>query len=102
MKTLSFNQDELIDTYKPDFAMAYGSGVFEQEGYNKGEKPMIDFIFGTPSTQEWHKNNLQNNKKDYSFMVKIFGSKFINYLQNTGAKIYYNPYVQFQNSTIKY
>jgi len=102
MKTLSFNQAELLDTYNPNFAMAYGSGVFEQEGYDKEEKPMVDFIFGTHSTQEWHKNNLQNNKNDYSLISKVFGSKFINYLQKTGAKIYYNPYVQFQGSTIKY
>jgi translocator assembly and maintenance protein 41 len=102
MQKLSFNQTELLDTYTPDFAMAYGSGVFHQEGYTKDDKPMIDFILGTSSTQNWHKENLKNNKKDYSLIAKSFGPKFINYLQKTGAKIYYNPYVSFNSSTIKY
>lgn len=31
MNTLSFNKDNLLEKYKPDFAVGYGSGVFLQE-----------------------------------------------------------------------
>ena len=63
---LSFDAEKLIEKYKPDFAMAYGSGVFRQEGYSKDDKPMVDFIFGVDNALEWHKRNLQKNGEDYS------------------------------------
>jgi translocator assembly and maintenance protein 41 len=102
MKDFSFDKDRLLDKYKPDFAVAYGSGVFAQEGYSDQDKPMIDFIFGVNDPQDWHRHNLETNTKDYSLMVRLLGHNFINFLQQKACKIYYNPYVKFEDSTIKY
>ena len=102
MNTLSFDKDNLLEKYKPDFAIGYGSGVFLQEGYDKNEKPMIDLIFGVESPADRHEENMKKNPQDYSGLVRTLGSRFAMFLQNTGAKLYYNPYVEFENCTIKY
>lgn len=46
MEKMPFDEDALINKYNPDFAFAYGSGVFKQEGYPENERPMIDLVFG--------------------------------------------------------
>ena len=99
---LSFDKGALIEKYKPDFAIAYGSGVFRQEGYAEDEKPMVDFIFAVDDPLKWHGRNLKENSQDYSFMAKLGGKNFVNWLQGKGAGIYYNPYVDFEGQTIKY
>lgn len=99
---LSFNKEKLIEKYKPDFAMAYGSGVFRQDGYAKDEKPMVDFIFGVNNSVEWHERNLTENGLDYSLISRLGGPKFVNWLQGIGTGIFYNPYVDFEGQTIKY
>jgi mitochondrial translocator assembly and maintenance protein 41 len=98
----SFDREKLIERYQPDFAMAYGSGVFRQEGYSETEKPMIDFIFGVDDPIAWHRRNLRENGRDYSFIAQICGENFVSWLQGMGAGIYYNPYVDFEGQTIKY
>ena len=102
MNKLSFNQNDLLDNYDVDFAMAYWSWVFRQNWYSSDDNPMIDFVFWANNIEEWHKWNLESNKPDYSYLVRIFWIKFINYLQKTWAKIYYNPYCKFENNSIKY
>lgn len=102
MSEFSFNKERLLEKYNPDFAVAYGSGVFAQEGYTAKDKPMIDFIFGVNSTTQWHQHNLETNSKDYSLMIRLLGNGLISYLQKKACKIYYNPYVKFEDSTIKY
>lgn len=63
---------------------------------------MIDFIFGVSHAQHWHSLNLLYNKGHYSFL-KHFGSYFISYLQqNTGANVYYNPYIQINDMVFSY
>lgn len=81
MDALSFDKDKLLDQYNPDFAMAYGSGVFKQTGYTQKDKQMIDLVFGVDSTFDWHTLNLKKNSSDYSLLVKIIGAQFANYLQ---------------------
>ena len=75
-KGYSFDVKKLLEKYEPDFAVAYGSGVFRQEGYSEDETPMIDFIFAVDSSREWHKKNLKRNSSDYCPASRIFGVSF--------------------------
>jgi mitochondrial translocator assembly and maintenance protein 41 len=63
---------------------------------------MIDFVLWVENTKEWHKENLRKNSKDYSRIVRFFWSNFANFLQKLWAKIYYNPFIEFESSQIKY
>ncbi|CAI2165679.1 12863_t:CDS:2 [Funneliformis geosporum] len=87
------------------YVIAYGSGVFPQQGYDydhKKDKPMIDFLFAVGHPQHWHSLNINQNRKHYSFMATL-GSGAITMLQeNFGAGIYYNPYVKIDDTLIKY
>jgi mitochondrial translocator assembly and maintenance protein 41 len=83
-------------------AFAYGSGVFQQQGHKDISKNMIDFIFAVDDPVEWHKENLQKNRKHYSALGYL-GPKYISYLQeNIGARIYYNTLVSCEGRLIKY
>ena len=53
-------------------AYGYGSGVFKQSGYTKKDKPQIDLIFIVDDLKEWHKKNFKLNRKDYSFLGKLY------------------------------
>ncbi|CAG8466009.1 8040_t:CDS:2 [Funneliformis mosseae] len=84
------------------YVIAYGSGVFPQQGYDKKNKPMIDFIFAVGHPQHWHSLNINQNRNHYSFMGTL-GSGAITILQEKfGAGIYYNPYVKVEDTLIKY
>lgn len=99
---LSFDATEFIDRYKPDYAMAYGSGVFKQEGHSEGEKPMVDIVLAVEDTAQWHAENLLTNPRDYSAFVRLAGPRFAEWLQQKGAGIYYNPFIKLGDTTIKY
>ncbi|KAI8993426.1 mitochondrial matrix Mmp37-domain-containing protein [Pilobolus umbonatus] len=84
------------------YAFAYGSGVFQQSGYDKQRKPMVDFIFGVSHPEHWHALNMQQNPHHYS-SVRLLGSRAISLLQEkVGAGVYFNPYVNVNGMNIKY
>lgn len=83
------------------FIMAYGSGVFQQVGYDdlakktSNDLPMIDLILAVENSEEWHRQNLEQNRAHYSSLMKLCGSSVIGKVQrNWGAQIYYHPFVQ--------
>ncbi|TPX48791.1 phosphatidate cytidylyltransferase [Synchytrium endobioticum] len=83
------------------YAIAYGSGVFPQQGQKK-ENSMIDFIFGVTHPEHWHSLNIRQNPQHYSFL-SAFGSRSIAILQErVGAGLYYNPDVNVNGMNIKY
>ncbi|KAG1474429.1 hypothetical protein G6F56_000362 [Rhizopus delemar] len=84
------------------YAVAYGSGVFRQSGYDDKNKPMVDFIFGVSHPGHWHALNMHQNPHHYSSM-RFLGSGAVSLLQEkVGAGIYFNPYVQGNGMNIKY
>ncbi|ORX56366.1 Mmp37-domain-containing protein [Hesseltinella vesiculosa] len=84
------------------YAFAYGSGVFQQTGYDKKNKPMIDFIFGVSHPEHWHALNMQQNPHHYSGL-RYLGSNAVSYIEeNFGAGVYFNPYVEVNGVMIKY
>ncbi|KAF7725018.1 Mitochondrial translocator assembly and maintenance protein 41 [Apophysomyces ossiformis] len=83
------------------YAFAYGSGVFQQAGYQT-QKPMLDFIFGVMHPDHWHALNIQQNPHHYS-ALKGLGNRAITSLQEKiGAGLYFNPYVEMDGMMIKY
>ncbi|KAG0660152.1 Mitochondrial translocator assembly and maintenance protein 41 [Maudiozyma exigua] len=86
-----------------EVAIGYGSGVFEQAGYNTTatEKPQIDMILGVTSAEEFHRNNLIQNPDHYS-MMKYFGSSALSKFQDIGAGLYFNPFTEILGHQVKY
>ncbi|XP_060552843.1 phosphatidate cytidylyltransferase, mitochondrial-like [Ruditapes philippinarum] len=82
-------------------AFAYGSGVFQQTGADMS-KNMLDFIVVVDNPTEWHRENMEQNFKHYSFL-KHLGAKTVSKIQNSyGAGIYFNTLVPFEQRLIKY
>ena len=79
---------------RPDVVAAYGygSGIITQDGYKISDKPQLDLILVVDNLKKWHKENIKENKKDYSLIGKAFfkyasenslkGSTGITYLSN--------------------
>jgi len=94
---------EKILTYFPpvDFAFAYGSAIFPQEGYKADEKLVADFIYAVNSPDEWHKMNIERNPSHYALGMRLLGHKYITHLQNDyGASIYFNTLVPMEDGQI--
>ncbi|KAJ9114983.1 hypothetical protein QFC22_005311 [Naganishia vaughanmartiniae] len=85
------------------WAVAYGSGVFEQDGYDpNAPKPMIDFIFATSYPSHFHAVNLQHNPSHYPAFARWLGSDYISRVQEWGAGIWYATMVDVDGQLIKY
>ncbi|KAK2616893.1 Mitochondrial translocator assembly and maintenance protein 41 [Conoideocrella luteorostrata] len=106
------------------YCFAYGSGVFPQEDVSrsvteaefravhpkppealvkaqKGSPKMIDFIFGVSHTQHWHSINIRQHRNHYSGIASL-GSGLVSRVQNLGAGVYFNPFVEVNGMLIKY
>lgn len=78
------------------YAFAYGSGVFEQDGYNQSDpkrRPMLDFMFAVSHPGHWHSINMARNPRHYALAAKMLGSDFVARLQTVGPGVWFNPYV---------
>ena len=53
-------------------SFGYGSGIFKQSGYTSKDKPQLDLIIVVDNLKKWHLENMKINKKDYSFIGKLF------------------------------
>lgn len=106
------------------YCFAYGSGVFPQEDTSrsiseakfravhpkppdalvksqKGAPKMIDFIFGVTHTQHWHSINMKQHRDHYSGIASL-GSGVVSRVQDWGAGVYFNPYIEVNGMLIKY
>ncbi|KAI0036436.1 Mmp37-domain-containing protein [Vararia minispora EC-137] len=87
------------------YAYAYGSGVFEQDGYQRatGEKePMLDFIFAVTHPSHFHSINMNQHPGHYAFHARILGSDFVTRVQNIAPGVWFNAFVPMKGVTIKY
>ncbi|CCD24950.1 putative phosphatidate cytidylyltransferase NDAI_0E01340 [Naumovozyma dairenensis CBS 421] len=100
---LQFELESILNQFNAPikYAFGYGSGVFEQTGYNIKEKPQIDMIFGVTHPSHFHSLNMRQNPDHYS-TLKYFGSEFIAKFQDIGAGIYFNPFVKINGHEVKY
>lgn len=78
------------------YAFAYGSGVFEQDGYTtkeSGEKPMLDFMFAVTHPSHWHSINMHQNPSHYPLHARTFGSSYVSRIEELGPGVWFNAYV---------
>ncbi|ETW02088.1 hypothetical protein H310_05694 [Aphanomyces invadans] len=89
----------LLPHFPPvDFAMGYGSAVFQQAGHDDSTS-MIDLVLAVEDPLAWHTEHLQRHPEHYSG-IKLFGPKAIVYVQeHFGAGCYYNTLVPVPGSS---
>lgn len=104
MSILSSSNSPILKAHywAPDFLMAYWSWVIKQNWYKDGEKPMIDLVVWARNTKRWHKENIDKNSWDYSWIVRKIWVDFAEFLQRRWAKIFYNPFIGFKWEELKY
>jgi translocator assembly and maintenance protein 41 len=78
------------------YAFAYGSGVFEQDGYGEStvSPPMIDFMFGVTHSAHWHSINMQQHPGHYPLHARALGSAFVSRIEDISPGVWFNTYVQ--------
>ncbi|KAJ3313091.1 Mitochondrial translocator assembly and maintenance protein 41 [Boothiomyces sp. JEL0838] len=87
------------------YAVAYGSGAYEQKGYEKakaGKDVMVDFIFGVTHAEHWHSLNLRQYPHHYSALKHFKEGTIAHVQEKYGARIYYNPDIIVNGVRIKY
>ena len=97
---------EILRSLPPlDFAFAYGSGVFEQDGYNEGSDeqqqppsssavavvdpsalPMLDLVLAVRNPIEWHQQNLERNWGHYS-VLRYLGAERLGQIQGKSSHV---------------
>lgn len=87
------------------YAFAYGSGVFEQDGYvapststsgsltKKEEGPMLDFMFAVTHPAHFHSINMHQHPNHYPLHARLLGSSYISKMQELGPGVWFNAYV---------
>lgn len=81
------------------YAFAYGSGVFTQGYLNPDTQ--TDLIFGVTYPDHWHSINMKYNPDHYS-TLRYFGSDVVSKVQEIGAGVYFNPFVEIEGKLVKY
>lgn len=77
------------------YAFGYGSGVFQQAGYDK-LRPQIDMIHIVDDPLRFHILNTERNRSHYSGLLCL-GINAVLAVQNYGAGVYFNPYVALKD-----
>ena len=76
------------------YAFAYGSGVFEQDGYDpQAERPMLDFMFAVTHASHFHSINLHQHPSHYPLHARLFGSSYVAKMEELGPGVWFNAYV---------
>jgi translocator assembly and maintenance protein 41 len=103
------------------YAFAYGSGVFEQDGYTgtktipgvsarsapslvgKGsetggsvafeQRPMVDFMFAVTHAAHFHSINMQQFPSHYPLHSRLLGSSYVSKMQEFGPGVWFNAYI---------
>lgn len=77
------------------YAFAYGSGVFEQDGYTPDEKgPMLDFMFAVTHPDHFHSINMHQHPSHYAMHARMFGSDFVTRVQAVKPGVWFNAFVK--------
>ncbi|CAL1713162.1 unnamed protein product [Somion occarium] len=89
------------------YAFAYGSGVFEQDGYttaNPASKdgPMLDFMFAVTHASHWHSINMNQFPGHYPLYSRMLGSSFVSRVEDITPGVWFNAFVPMKGVTIKY
>ena len=81
------------------YAFAYGSGVFEQDGYggeagkSSAEPPMLDFMFAVTHPGHFHSINMTQHPGHYPLHARLLGSSYVSRIEALGPGVWFNAYV---------
>ena len=84
------------------YAFAYGSGVFEQDGYAASSTtealvgpgaPMLDFMFAVTHPAHFHSINMHQNPSHYPLHARTLGSSYVSKIGEIGPGVWFNAYV---------
>jgi len=89
------------------YAFAYGSGVFEQDGYKTSSPtakggPMLDFLFAVTHAAHWHSINMNQFPGHYPMYSRMLGSSFVSRVEEISPGVWFNTLVSMNGVTIKY
>jgi len=87
------------------YAFAYGSGVFEQDGYPKSQgadAPMLDFMFAVTHPAHFHSINMHQHPSHYTLHARLFGSSYVTKIEEIIPGVWFNAFVPMAGVTIKY
>ncbi|KAG5635040.1 hypothetical protein H0H81_012624 [Sphagnurus paluster] len=88
------------------YAFAYGSGVFEQDGYFNDtapqDAPMLDFMFAVTHPAHFHSINMHQHPLHYPLHARLLGSSYVSRLEELGPGVWFNAYVNMRGVRIKY
>ncbi|OBZ71224.1 hypothetical protein A0H81_08431 [Grifola frondosa] len=81
------------------YAFAYGSGVFEQDGYlssnpTSKDGPMLDFLFAVTHASHWHSINMHQFPGHYPLHARMLGSSFVSRVEDISPGVWFNTHVQ--------
>ena len=86
------------------YAFAYGSGVFEQDGYPnassssvEAQPPMLDFMFAVTHPAHFHSINMQQHPNHYPFHARMLGSSYVSRIQEVGPGVWFNAYIPMKD-----
>ncbi|KAL5524644.1 TAM41 [Sanghuangporus sanghuang] len=100
--------EEIVSQFRAPirYAFAYGSGVFEQDGYaalkEEGKTPMLDFVFAVRHPNHWHSINMNQFPSHYPLHARVLGSDLVSKVQEIGPGVWFNAFVRVNDVTIKY
>ena len=80
------------------YAFAYGSGVFEQDGYQSTnptskDAPMLDFLFAVTHAQHFHSINMNQFPGHYPLYARTLGSSFVSRVEEISPGVWFNAFV---------
>eukprot|EP00439_Symbiodinium_sp_Y106_P002880 s5611_g1.t1 len=84
------------DNFPPlECSLAYGSGVFRQDGYDTEKRPMVDLLFvvSEEAAVDWHRENIRKHPAHYSGLCRALGAGPTTALQRWGPGVLYLPEV---------
>ncbi|KAJ3747198.1 mitochondrial matrix Mmp37-domain-containing protein [Lentinula detonsa] len=102
------------------YAFAYGSGVFEQDGYGANattsattgktnvnkpidpDAPMLDFMFAVTHPAHFHSINMHQHPSHYTLHSRVFGSDYVSAVQAITPGVWFNTLVPMNGVNIKY
>jgi len=92
----AFNSDALLDRFgEVDSCIGYGSGVIPQA--ESKPNPQLDFIIGVEDAEIWHRENMKHHPEDYGCLIRSLGPRVAAMIQRTGAGIFYNCLIDFED-----
>lgn len=82
------------------YAFAYGSGVFEQDGYTakKGtaDAPMLDFMFAVTHPAHFHSINMHQHPSHYTLHARMLGSSYVTRVEEIAPGVWFNAFVPME------